>query len=115
VIPIRANAGENQESFWCRGHLNWVERVSPDLHWEATMEAKSIVQIVKTFAPVLGAHPVTVWDTAKEGAQKAADVLPESLGQLKTLIRKHPVVATCAVLAIGGLLSARGIVGQRPA
>lgn len=79
------------------------------------MEAKSILQALKTFAPVLGAHPVTVWDAAKEGAQKTADVLPESLGQLKTLIRKHPVVATCAVLAIGGLLSARGIVGQKPA
>ncbi len=72
----------------------------------------SIMQAVKTFAPALGAHPVAVWDAAKDGAQKAADVLPESPDQVKALIRKHPVLATCAVLAIGGLLSARGLVGQ---
>lgn len=72
----------------------------------------SIMQVVKTFAPALGAHPAAVWEAAKEGAQKAADVLPESLDQVKVLIRKHPILATCAVLAIGGLLSARGLVGQ---
>jgi hypothetical protein len=72
----------------------------------------SIMQVVKTFAPALGAHPAAVWDAAKEGAQKAADVLPESLDQVKVLIRKHPILATCAVLAIGGLLSARGLVGH---
>jgi hypothetical protein len=72
----------------------------------------SIMQVVKTFAPALGAHPAAVWDAAKEGAQKAADALPESLDQVKSLIRKHPILATCAVLAIGGLLSARGLVGQ---
>jgi len=71
----------------------------------------NIIQAVKTFAPALGGHPVNVWDAAKEGAQKAADVLPESLDQVKALIRKHPVLATCAVLAIGGLLSARGLAG----
>ena len=76
-------------------------------------ENNSIMQAVKTFAPALGAHPVTVWDAAKAGAQKAADVLPESLDHVKVLIREHPVLATCAVLAIGGLLSARGWVSVR--
>ena len=66
-------------------------------------------------APALGAHPVSVWDAAKDGAQKAADVLPESLDHVKVLIRKHPVLATCAVLAIGGLLSVRGLIGPKPA
>jgi hypothetical protein len=72
----------------------------------------SILHVVKSFAPALGEHPTAVWDAAKEGAQKAADILPESLDQIKVLIRKHPILATCAVLAIGGLLSARGLVGQ---
>lgn len=71
------------------------------------MGPDNILQAVKSFAPVLGAQPVAVWDAAKEGAQKAADVLPESLEPVKNLIRKHPVLATCAVLAIGGLLSTR--------
>lgn len=75
----------------------------------------SILQAVKTFAPALGAHPVAVWDSAKEGAQRAAEALPESLDQVKALVRKHPVLATCAVLAIGGLLSARGLMGQKQA
>jgi hypothetical protein len=76
-------------------------------------DTNSIMQAVKAIAPTIGAHPAAVWDAAKEGAQKAADVLPESLDQVKVLIRKHPILATCAVLAIGGLLSARGLVGQK--
>jgi hypothetical protein len=36
-----------------------------------------------------------------------ADFLPENLAPVKDLVRKHPVLATCAVLALGGLLSAR--------
>lgn len=72
----------------------------------------SIMQVVKTLAPALGAHPAAVWEAAKEGVQKAADVLPESFDQVKVLVRKHPTLATCAVLAIGGLLSARGLAGQ---
>jgi len=79
------------------------------------METQGILQAVKALAPTLGAHPLSVWGAAKEGAQKAADVLPESLDQVKVLIRKHPVLATCAVLAIGGLLSARGLVSQKQA
>jgi hypothetical protein len=75
----------------------------------------SIMQAVKTFAPALGEHPAAVWDAAKQGAQKAADFLPDSLDPVKVLIRKHPILATCAVLAIGGLLSARGLVGQNRA
>lgn len=74
----------------------------------------SLLRAVETFAPALGQHPTAVWEAAKEGAQKVADVLPESLDQVKVLIRKHPVLATCAVLAIGGLLSARRLVGQNP-
>lgn len=72
------------------------------------MELKnSILQAVHAYAPVFGAQPAAVWETAKEGAQKAADVLPESLEPVKHMIRKHPVIATCAVLALGGLLSTR--------
>jgi hypothetical protein len=71
------------------------------------MEASSILRAVKSFAPVFGHHPTAVWDAAKEGAQKAADFLPENLAPVKDLVRKHPVLATCAVLALGGLLSAR--------
>ncbi|MBP3955628.1 hypothetical protein J8F10_10080 [Gemmata sp. G18] len=43
----------------------------------------NILQAVKTFAPALDGHPVNVWDAAKEGAQKAGDVLPESLDQVR--------------------------------
>lgn len=68
----------------------------------------NILQAVKSFAPALGAQPVAVWDAAREGAQKAAEVLPESLGPVKNWVRKHPVLATCAVLAVGGLLSTQG-------
>lgn len=75
------------------------------------MEAGSIMRAVKAFAPVFGHHPTAVWDAAKDGAQKAADFLPESLDPVKVLVRKHPVLATCAVLALGGLLSARGAAG----
>jgi hypothetical protein len=75
------------------------------------MEASSILRAVKSLAPVFGRHPTAVWDTAKEGAQRAADFLPENLAPVKDLVRKHPVLATCAVLAIGGLLSTRGVAG----
>ena len=71
------------------------------------MQASSILRAVQSFAPVFGHHPAAVWDAAKEGAQKAAEFLPENLTPVKNLIRKHPVLATCAVLALGGLLSAR--------
>lgn len=71
------------------------------------MGPENILQAVKSFVPVLGAQPVAVWDAAKEGAQKAAEILPESLEPVKNLVRKHPVIATCAVLAVGGLLSNR--------
>jgi hypothetical protein len=71
------------------------------------MEASSILRAVKSFAPVFGHHPTAVWDAARDGAQKAAEFLPENLAPVKTLVRKHPVLATCAVLALGGLLSAR--------
>ena len=73
-----------------------------------------LMQVVKEIAPALGGHPVAVWDTAKKGAQQVADVFPEGMGldQVKVLIRKHPILATCAVLAVGGLLSARGLVGH---
>lgn len=70
------------------------------------MEA-NILQAVKTFVPVLGAQPVAVWDAAREGAQRAADVLPDSLEPVKNLLRKRPVLATCVVLAVGGVLSGR--------
>jgi hypothetical protein len=73
----------------------------------------SLLQAVKLLTPAIGQHPTAVWEAAKEGAQKAADVLPESLDQVKVLIRKHPVLATCAVLAIGGLLSARGLLSAK--
>jgi hypothetical protein len=56
---------------------------------------------------VFGHHPAAVWDTAKDGAQKASEFLPENLAPVKSLVRKHPVLATCAVLALGGLLSAK--------
>jgi hypothetical protein len=56
-----------------------------------------------------------MWDAAKEGVQKGADILPESLAPVKILIRKHPVLATCAVLAIGGLLSGRKFAIQKSA
>ena len=75
------------------------------------MVASSIRRAVQSFAPVFGHHPTAVWDAAKEGAQKAADFLPGNLAPVKELARKHPVLATCAVLAIGGLLSARGAAG----
>ena len=73
----------------------------------------SLLQAFRTYAPVFGAQPAAMWDAAKEGAQKAADGLPEGLEPVKSLLRKHPVIATCAVLAVGGLLSARGLVGQK--
>ena len=71
------------------------------------MEASSILRAVQSFAPVFGHHPTAVWDAAKEGAQKAADFLPENFAPVKALVRQHPVLATCAALALGGLLSAR--------
>jgi hypothetical protein len=72
----------------------------------------AILRAVKELAPVFGGHPVAVWHAAKTGAQQAAEVLPEGLAPVKDLIRNHPVLATCAVLAIGGFLSARGLVSQ---
>ena len=74
-----------------------------------------IFRAVKELAPALSGHPIAVWHGAKTGAQQAADVLPEGLAPVKELVRKHPVIATCAVLAIGGFLSARGLVGQKTA
>ena len=35
------------------------------------------------------------------GTEGGFDVLPESLDQVKVLIRKHPILATRVVLAIG--------------
>jgi hypothetical protein len=71
------------------------------------VQASSILRAVQSFAPVFGHHPTAVWDAATEGAQKAAEFLPENLAPVKSLVRKHPVLATCAVLALGGLLSAK--------
>lgn len=71
------------------------------------MQASSILRAVQSFAPVFGHHPAAVWDAARDGAQKAAEFLPENLAPVKNLVRKHPVLATCAVLALGGLLSAK--------
>lgn len=71
------------------------------------MQVSSILRAVRSFAPVFGGHPAAVWDAAKDGAQKAAEFLPENLSPVKDLVRKHPVLATCAVLALGGLLSAK--------
>ena len=80
-------------------------------------QSNNIMGVVKAFAPSLAGHPVAVWHAAREGTQRVADVLPDSMGldHIKALVRKHPVIATCAVLAIGGYLSGRGVLGQRPA
>ena len=77
--------------------------------------SNALMRAVTSMAPSLGEHPAAVWDAAKAGAQRAADALPEGLDGLRDLIRKHPVLATCAVLAVGGLLSARGSAGRKPA
>jgi len=67
----------------------------------------SILGVFKDMAPALAGHPVAVWHAARDGAQRAADVLPDAMGldHVKALIRKHPIIATCAVLALGGYLS----------
>lgn len=49
-----------------------------DLHWEAAMEVNSIFQVVKAFAPVLGAHPVKVWGAAKEGRKRQSMYCPKA-------------------------------------
>ncbi len=77
------------------------------------MDANSIFRIVKELVPVFGGHPVEVWDRAKAGAQQTAEILPEVMQPVKHAIKKHPVLATCAVLAIGGFLSARGLAGRK--
>ena len=79
------------------------------------METSTVLRALKDFAPIVGRQPTAVWHAAKDGAQKAADLLPESLDPVKVLVRKHPVLATCAVLAVGGLLSARGAAGMTKA
>ena len=69
----------------------------------------NILHALKDLTPALAGHPVAVWQAARDGAQRVADVLPDAMGleHVKTLVRKHPVVATCAVLALGGYLSSR--------
>ncbi len=76
-----------------------------------------ILQAVKDYVPVLGQQPVAVWNAAREGAQRAADVIPDGMGlePIKHLIQKHPIIATCAVLAIGGFLSMRGLASKERA
>lgn len=51
-------------------------------------------------------HPIRAWDSAEEGTQELADVLPDMAGleSVKTFIRRHPVACTCASLALGYIL-----------
>jgi len=53
-------------------------------------------------APVVGT-PVRVWNAASEETQKIASVLPDCCGmeQVKSFIRRHPVVSTCIALSLG--------------
>jgi hypothetical protein len=78
--------------------------------------SSGILEAVKTLAPAFAGHPVGVWHAAREGTQRVADVLPDApvLDHVKALVRKHPILATCAVLALGGYLSGRGLGGGKP-
>jgi hypothetical protein len=44
----------------------------------------------------------SVWHTTREGTQKAAEALPDVRGltTVKEFVRRHPVLSTCAVLAV---------------
>lgn len=48
-------------------------------------------------------HPVQAWNSAQEGTQELAEVLPDMTGLngVKTFIRRYPVASTCAALALG--------------
>lgn len=48
-------------------------------------------------------HPMRAWQSAEEGTQELADVLPDMTGLhgVKTFIRRHPVASTCAALTVG--------------
>ena len=62
-----------------------------------------VVEAVREFAPALTGNPAAVWHAARRGTEAAAAALPDALGldHVKAFVRKHPVLATCIVLAIG--------------
>jgi hypothetical protein len=62
----------------------------------------TVAETVKDVAPALTGNPAAVWHAAREGTERVADALPDTMGldHVSDFIRRHPVVATCCVLAV---------------
>jgi hypothetical protein len=62
-----------------------------------------VLEKVAKAGSVLRGSPMQTWQTAREGTQALASVLPEAdgLGSVKHFIRRHPVASACAALAVG--------------
>ena len=62
-----------------------------------------VVEAARAFAPALTGNPAAVWHATRRGTEVAAAALPDALGlnHVKEFVRKHPVLATSIVVAIG--------------
>ena len=69
----------------------------------STENRGGVVETAREIAPALSGNPAAVWHAARRGTEAAAAVLPDALGldHVKAFVQKHPVLATCIVLAIG--------------
>lgn len=76
-------------------------------HWAQPEQSQgSVTDVLEKAAEVgssLPLHPVRAWESAEEGTQELADVLPDMTGLhgVKSFIRRHPVASTCVALAVG--------------
>jgi len=73
---------------------------------QAEQNQGSLTNVLEKAADVgssLPMHPVRAWESAEEGTQELADVLPDMTGLqgVKSFIRRHPVASTCVALTVG--------------
>ncbi len=81
----------------------------------AKQQGTGILETVREMAPAVTGNPVAVWHAARVGTERLADELPDAMGldHLKGFMRRHPVVTTCAALAIGYYLVGGALFGRR--
>jgi len=74
-----------------------------------------VVDTLKEMAPAFTGNPVAVWHAAREGTQAVAAALPDTMGldHVKDFVRRYPIVATCAALAVGYYVLGGGLLGRR--
>ena len=68
-------------------------------HFSAT----GVLEKVSQVGSILRGSPIQTWQTAREGTQALANMLPEKKGlrSIKHFVHRHPVVSACAALAVG--------------